>query len=59
MQHFAASDLGLHSLPMPLLQDARLRGLDALGRLSAIFNKGDNSCDFMFVTKPLLKMGLL
>ena len=39
----------------PLLS---FRGLDKLGRLSAIFHKGDNFCDFLFAflqRKPLLK----
>ena len=39
-----------------------LRLLDALGRFSAILDKGDNVCDFLFVfmhTKPLLERCLL
>ena len=39
-----------------------LRGLDAFGRFSMIFCKGDNFCDFLFAflnTKLFLKRGLL
>ena len=37
-----------------------LRGLDATARFSAIFNKGDNICDFLFAslyTKISSEMG--
>ena len=37
-----------------------LRGLDTLGRFSAVFDKGDNFCDFLFTilrTKVFWKKG--
>ena len=39
--------------------DLLLRGLDTLGRFSAIFYKGDIFCDFLFacMTIPFLKVG--
>ena len=43
-------------------QFQRLRGLVILGRLSTIFCKGDNFCDFLFAflhIESLLKRGLL
>ena len=60
----AASDLGLHCLPITLLRVSRLQwvtgwGLDTSGRVFTITGKGDDFCDFPFAfldTNPLLKI---
>ena len=39
-----------------------LRGMDTFGKFSAVFDKGDNFCNFLFAYLyiiPLLKKGLL